>query len=108
MKEALIQRFHKAAYYLLQSMRGRHVGPFVRRLKAWDKLDAQAFSELTQRLLLDALRYARAQVPLYSSGAWQQAFSRANPDDLSSWPVLERKMLITHREQLLARRRTPG
>ena len=108
MNEQLVQRFHKALYYLLQSTRGRHVGPFVRRLKAWDKLDTPAFAELTQKLLQDALQYARTQVPLYSSGAWQQAFSQASPDDLNSWPVLERKMLITHREQLLARRRTPG
>jgi phenylacetate-CoA ligase len=108
MNKGLGQRFHKTLYYTLQSMRGRHVGPFVRRLQAWEKLDAHAFEQLTRTLLLDALRYAREQVPLYSSSAWQEAFSHSNPESLSSWPVLERKMLITHRTQLLARRFTPG
>src|SRR5687767_11648779 len=103
MNQVLGQRFHKASYYLLQSMRGRHVGPFVHRLRKWDKLSPDAFEALTNEFLSNALRYARAKVPLYSSGPWQQAFAHGNPDELSSWPVLERNMLITHRAQLLAR-----
>jgi phenylacetate-CoA ligase len=102
------QRFHKNLYYVLQSMRGRHVGPFVRRLQAWEQLDRAAFEHLTRRLLRDALSYARAHVPLYSSGAWKTSLSRGAADDLSNWPVLERKMLITHRAQLRAQRFTPG
>lgn len=100
----LEQRFHKSLYYSLQSLRGRHVGPFVRRLQAWEKLDTTAFEQLTARLLRDALRYAHERVPLYSSAAWRNA----STEDVKSWPVLERRMLITHREQLQARRRTPG
>ncbi|GFE82194.1 AMP-binding protein [Steroidobacter agaridevorans] len=98
------QRFHKNLYYTLQSLRGRHVGPFVRRLQSWEQLDRASFEHLTRMLLSDALRYARSQVPLYSSGAWQSSLSRASADELSAWPVLERKMLITHREQLQTRR----
>lgn len=89
-------------------MRGRHVGPFVRRLQTWERFDRATFEHLTRRLLRDALSYARAQVPLYSSGAWQASLSRADADELRHWPVLERKMLITHRGQLRARGFTPG
>ncbi|MFC4313266.1 phenylacetate--CoA ligase family protein [Steroidobacter flavus] len=102
------QRFHKNLYYALQSMRGRHVGPFVRRLQAWERLDRASFEHLTRMLLRDALSYARTHVPLYSSGEWQTALSRADANELSHWPVLERSMLITHRSQLRARRFTPG
>jgi len=102
------QRFHKNLYYVLQSMRGRHVGPFVRRLQTWEKLDRASFEHLTRRLLREALSYARAQVPLYTSGAWQTSLSRGDAEDVRNWPVLERKMLITHRAQLRARRFTPG
>ncbi|WP_129777666.1 phenylacetate--CoA ligase family protein [Peristeroidobacter soli] len=102
------QRFHKNLYYTLQSMRGRHVAPFVRRLQTWERLDRASFDHLTRMLLRDALSYARTQVPLYSSGDWHTALSRADAQDLGNWPVLERKMLITHRAQLQARRFTPG
>ncbi|HEY0683053.1 MAG TPA: hypothetical protein VGD45_12035 [Steroidobacter sp.] len=108
MNQGIEQRCHKYLYYTLQSMRGRHVGPFVQRLQAWEKLDRASFEQLTRRLLREALIYARARVPLYSSGAWQTSLSRARAEELSAWPVLERKMLITHRAQLRARRFTPG
>lgn len=108
MNHRVEQRFHKNLYYVLQSMRGRHVGPFVRRLQAWEKLDRATFEQLRRRLLREALCHAREHVPLYSSGAWQASLSRASAEDLSAWPVLERKMLITHRAQLHARRFTPG
>jgi phenylacetate-CoA ligase len=102
------QRFHKHLYYTLQSLRGRHVGPFVRRLQAWERLDSASFKHLTRMLMLEALSYARAHVPLYSSGEWQRALSHADASDLGNWPVLERAILITHRAQLQARRFTPG
>jgi phenylacetate-CoA ligase len=105
---AFEQRFHKHLYYTLQSARGRHVGPFVRRLQAWEQLDRASFEHLTRVFLRDALSYARDQVPLYSSGAWQKSLSRANSEGLSAWPVLERKMLITHHAQLQARRFSLG
>ena len=44
---ALEQRFHKTMYYSLQSLRGRHVGPFVRRLRNWEQLDRREFELLT-------------------------------------------------------------
>src|SRR5687767_12225911 len=104
----LEQRFHKTMYYSLQSLRGRHVGPFVRKLQQWEALDRPQFAALTARLLRNALRFASRRVPLYSSGAWREALARADVEDLSAWPVLERKMLITHRSELRARRATAG
>ncbi len=78
------QRFHKNLYYTLQSMRGRHVGPFVRRLQAWERLDRASFDHLTRMFLRDALRYAREQVPLYSSGAWQSSLSGTDADEAAA------------------------
>src|SRR5687767_6080218 len=92
----LEQRFHKTMYYSLQSLRGRHVGPFVRKLQQWEALNRQQFESLTTRLLRNALRFASRRVPLYSTGPWREALARADVEDLGAWPVLERRMLITH------------
>ena len=105
---ALEQRFHKTMYYSLQSLRGRHVGPFVQRLQKWETLDPQQFQLLTEQLLRNALRFAARRVPLYSSGPWREALARADVEDLNVWPVLDRKMLIAHRSELRARRVTAG
>jgi phenylacetate-coenzyme A ligase PaaK-like adenylate-forming protein len=105
---ALEQRFHKTMYYSLQSLRGRHVGPFVRKLQQWEALDSPQFEALTAKLLRNALRFAARRVPLYSTGAWREALARADVEELSAWPVLERKMLITHQRELRARRANAG
>src|SRR4051812_8295592 len=91
------QQFHKTMYYSLQSLRGRHVGPFVQRLQQWEKLDSEQFERLTARLLQTALSFAARRVPLYSTGPWREALQSADPTDLSIWPILERSMLVTHR-----------
>src|SRR5687768_13678814 len=103
----LEQRFHKTMYYSLQSLRGRHVGPFVRKLQKWEALDREQFELLTARLLHNALRFAARRVPLYSSEPWREALVR-DVEDLSAWPVLERRMLITHAAELRARRASAG
>ena len=105
---ALEQRFHKAMYYSLQSLRGRHVGPFVQKLQRWERLDREQFEALTDELLRNALRFAFRRVPLYSCGQWGHALSSANAEDLDAWPVLDRKMLMTQRRALLARRINSG
>jgi phenylacetate-CoA ligase len=105
---ALEQRFHKTMYYSLQSLRGRHVGPFVRRLQRWEALGRDQFESLTDRLLRNALRFAAQRVPLYSTGPWREALTRADAEDLSAWPVLDRKLLIARRAELRARRVTAG
>jgi len=99
----LEQQFHKTMYYSLQSLRGRHVGPFVQRLQQWEKLDVEQFELLTARLLRTALSFAVRRVPLYSTGRWREALQAADPTDLSAWPILERPMLATHRAELRAR-----
>jgi phenylacetate-CoA ligase len=104
----LEQRFHKTMYYSLQSLRGRHVGPFVQRLQRWERLDRPQFEALTQQLLRKALRFAARRVPLYSTGRWRESLAHGNAEDLDAWPVLERKMLTAHRSELRARRVTAG
>ena len=82
----LEQRFHKTMYCSLQSLRGRHVGPFVRKLQRWEALDREQFDLLTARLLRTALRFASRRVPLYSSEPWREALARADAENLSTWP----------------------
>lgn len=105
---ALEQRLHKTMYYSLQSLRGRHVGPFVHKLQAWERLDHEQFAELTDELLRNALRLAYRRVPLYATGPWRDALSSANAEDLAAWPVLDRRMLITHAAELRASRVNSG
>lgn len=104
----LEQRFHKTMYYTLQTLRGRHVGPFVQKLQHWEQLDRAEFELLTGRLLRNALRMAARRVPLYSTGQWREALAGRNVEELDAWPVLDRKMLITHRRQLRAHRVSAG
>jgi len=99
----LEQQFHKTMYYSLQSLRGRHVGPFVQRLQQWEQLDREQFELLTGRLLRTALSFAARRAPLYSTGRWCEALGSADRTDLTAWPVLERPMLVTHRSELRAR-----
>jgi phenylacetate-CoA ligase len=102
MKGQLSELLHRQAYLGLQRLRGRPVGPYIRQLQSWERLDRQAFGELTRARLAEALRYALERVPLYSSGAWSTAVSRADPDDLASWPVLERDVVRTRGRELHA------
>lgn len=105
---ALEQRFHKTMYYSLQSLRGRHVGPFVQKLQRWERLDREQFASLTEQLLRNALRFAAQRVPMYSSGPWREALSGSSAEHLDAWPVLDRRMLITHGSALRARRINSG
>jgi phenylacetate-CoA ligase len=97
------EHLHRRLYLTLQSLRGRPIGGFIKRLQQWERLDRPAFDSLTRSLLRDSLGYARAHVPLYGSEAWNRALSDADPTDLTNWPVLERARVVTDRDQLLAR-----
>jgi hypothetical protein len=46
MSRALDQAWHRAAYLVLQQLRGRPVGRFIRALQAREKLDPDAFRRL--------------------------------------------------------------
>jgi phenylacetate-CoA ligase len=106
--ENLEQRLHGVLYRTLQSMRGRPVGTFMRRLEAWEHLDRESYQALAKEQLRDALAYARERVPIYSSGAWAKAFSGSNPEDILSWPVLERELIVQRGGDFLARPLVPG
>jgi phenylacetate-CoA ligase len=103
MNETLAEGLHRRLYLALQRLRGRPVGRFIRQLQEWEKLDRAAFSRLANTRLQETLRFAQSRAPLYATGPWQAALSRSDPQNIQNWPVLERKMVVTHREQLLAR-----
>ena len=105
---ALEQSWHRAAYMTLQELRGRPVGRFIRNLQAREKLERNAFKRLIDTELKDQLRYARARVPLYSSGPWSQALANGNAEQLAAWPILDRATVRTRGEELLARGPRPG
>lgn len=99
---------HRAAYMVLQQLRGRPVGRFIRALQAREQLDPAAFKRLTETELKEQLRFARAKVPLYSSDAWSQALSRTDPTQLSAWPILDRATVRARTTEVLARGPRPG
>jgi phenylacetate-CoA ligase len=108
MTETVAEGLHRRLYVGLQRLRGRPVGSYIRRLQEWERLDSAAFNHLAGTRLQDTLRYAQSRVPLYATGAWQAALSRSDPQNIQNWPVLERKLVVTNREQLLARGKPPG
>jgi phenylacetate-coenzyme A ligase PaaK-like adenylate-forming protein len=108
MNRAMEQSCHRAAYMLLQQLRGRPVGPFIRQLRAREQLDRAAYGRLAAQTLETTLQYAHDNVPLYSRDAWHQSLSRGDVTNLAAWPVLDRDTIRTRREELLARRRLRG
>lgn len=102
------RRVHGRTYLTLQRLRGRPVGPFVRRLQDWERLDRGAFGRLSRSKLEQALAYARASVPLYSSEPWRTALAGADATDVHAWPVLERRLVKTRTPELMARPRPWG
>lgn len=101
-RRGLEEQLHWSLYKLLQHLRGRPVGAFIRQFQAWERLDRAEFERLQKARLTDALAYARARVPLYSTGKWQTALSRDDPADVLSWPVLDRHAVETHAAALIA------
>ncbi len=100
-------RLHGQLYLVLQLLRGRPVGPFIKRLQQWERLERAALERLAEARLRRTLRYARARVPLYRSGVWESALARSDPEDVRSWPLLERGVLREQGDRLLARPRLP-
>lgn len=98
----LEQHAHWALYSLLQGLRGRPVGACIRQFRAWENLDPDEFQRSRQARLAEALAYAHARIPLYSTGAWQAAFSRADAANILSWPVLSRTTVEVHTAELIA------
>jgi phenylacetate-coenzyme A ligase PaaK-like adenylate-forming protein len=102
------QSAHRAAYMALQELRGRPVGRFIRDLQAREKLERNAFDRMIATELQEQLRFARAKVPLYSTGPWSQALAQGDPTQLSAWPILDRATVRARGSELLARGPRPG
>ena len=105
---ALDQAWHRAAYMTLQQLRGRPVGRFIRTLQAREQLEPSAFKQLIDTELREQLRFARAKVPLYSSGPWSQSLAHGDPTQLSAWPILDRATVRARGAELLSRGPRPG
>lgn len=105
---ALEQQLHWALYGLLQTLRGRPVGAFIRQFQAWERLEPAEFVPPQQARLAEALAYARARVPLYSTGTWARALSCADPTNILAWPILDRATVQRHEAELVARPALPG
>jgi phenylacetate-CoA ligase len=108
MTETLAEGLHRRLYLGLQRLRGRPVGAYIRQLQAWERLDRPAFNHLAGTRLKETLRYARARVPLYATGAWETALSRSDPENIQNWPVLDRKLVASDGDRLLARTKPLG
>ena len=105
---ALERRIHGGIYLGLQSLRGRPVGRFIRRLQSWERLDPRAFQALCGRKLERQLAYARATVPFYWTGDWQRSLAGRDPSDVRAWPLLERSLIRTHAPELHAQPKPHG
>jgi phenylacetate-CoA ligase len=79
----------------------------MRQLREWEQLDRKSFRRLTQQRLRETLQRAAADVPLYGAGKWRTALAQ-QPEDIRSWPVLERDVVRTQGRDLLARKRPVG
>lgn len=107
-RRTLDQMWHRGLYLMLQRLRGRPVGAFVRRLQGWERMSRVEFEGLAHAHLEQALRYARRYVPLYSSGAWSAERRTSSAEDIRCWPVLERQTVHAKMHELLASRVIPG
>jgi phenylacetate-coenzyme A ligase PaaK-like adenylate-forming protein len=99
---------HRGAYFALQSLRGRPVARYLRRLQAWEQLERSEFERVSQALLTQALVFSYTTVPLYTSEKWREALRGTDPRRIESWPVLERPTLRTHTPELLSTHKPLG
>ena len=100
--ESVNERFHRMLLTGVQRLRGRPLGAHIRTLQQWERLDPPAFRQLRAERLANILAYAKKRVPLYSSSAWSQASGRNGAEGLETWPVLEREVIQSSSEDLLA------
>lgn len=100
--------FHRALYFGLQILRRRPVHSHIETLQRWATLDHSKFRALMRERLDEMLRYAVANVPLYSSGPWRERLAGHVVTDLDAWPILERSTVRTESQRLLAQLRVPG
>ena len=100
--ESVNERFHRILLTGVQRLRGRPLGRYISTLQRWEQLDPPAFKRLRAERLANILAYAKQRVPLYSSSSWSQASGRDGAEGLESWPVLEREIIQSSSQHLLA------
>jgi phenylacetate-CoA ligase len=88
-------------YLALQAARGRPIGRFLDQLREWEQLDAAAFDRQHHERLRSMLLHARQHVPLYATEPWQNALGQ-RVDRLEAWPILDRSVVRTRADELLA------
>lgn len=96
--------FHRNLYLGLQVLRGRPVGAFMRRMQDLERLDPKSYYSAIQKQLKYSLEYARQYVPLYSGQEWAKVLSSKNYTEIKSWPVLEREVVQSSPQDLLAKK----
>jgi phenylacetate-CoA ligase len=98
--ETLNERFHRLLYAAIQQARGRPLARYLGQLQQWEQLGPGEFALLRRRRLRETLAFARERVPLYRGAEWSGASARG--DALRAWPVLERDVVQTRGDELLA------
>jgi phenylacetate-CoA ligase len=106
--ERLDQQLHSSLYLLIQRLRRRPVGSYLRLLRSYEMLDPDAYQRLAQQRLKESLEYVQQHVPFYSKEPWAGKLARSNSMDLNSWPVLERQMLHDFTDELVAQPELKG
>lgn len=97
-KKALEQSFHSNLYIGLQLLKRKPVGPYINLLRKWEQLSPEGYAALTLERLAETLAFARSRVPAYRSGLWAQA----DPNDITTWPVLDRQQVIADPDLFLS------
>jgi phenylacetate-CoA ligase len=103
MQRPIEQACHRGAYFTLQRLRGRPVDRYIHALQGRERLDRTSHERLIATELREALQFALAHVPLYSTEPWRESLSRSDAAELAAWPVLERQTVRERGAELLAR-----
>lgn len=88
-------------YIMLQTLRGRPFGRFMREIQALGSLESPEYDRFVEKQLAWILDYAKQHVPFYQAGAWQCA-APGGFTALTAWPVLEKDHLCAEFDALLA------
>lgn len=94
-------------FLALQRLRRRPLGPYLRELRAWERLSPAELDRRHQERLRAVLAYARERVPLYRTEPWRTAL-RAGGGALETWPVLQRDVLAARAAEVRAMPPGPG
>jgi phenylacetate-CoA ligase len=88
-------------YMMLQALRGRPFGRFMREIQVLENLASAEFDRFVESQLTGILDYAKRHVPFYQAGDWQGS-APGGFTALATWPVLEKDHLRSDFDALLA------